>query len=49
MNKEVTVTVRETVFENTMVDINGSKKIVNAALRGVIFRERNGAIEAVSC
>ena len=49
VNKEVTVTVRETVFENTMVDINGSKKIVNAALRGVIFRERNGAIEAVSC
>jgi len=46
---EVTVTVRETVFENTMVDINGSKKVVDAALLGVIFRERNGTIEVSSC
>ncbi len=48
-NQEVTVTVSDTVFEHTMVDINGSKKIVDAALQGVIFRERNGAIEVSSC
>jgi uncharacterized protein len=48
-NQEVTVTVHETVFEHTMVDINGSKKMVDAALQGVIFRERNGAIEVSSC
>ena len=48
-SRDVTVTVRETVFENTMVDINGSKKLVDSALLGVIFRERNGAIEVSSC
>jgi hypothetical protein len=48
-NQDVTVTVRETVFEHTMVDINGSKKMVEAALQGIIFRERSGAIEVSSC
>ena len=48
-SQEVTVTVHETAFENTMVDINGSKKIVDAALQGVVSRERNGAIEVSSC
>ena len=48
-NQDVTVTVRETVYENTKLDINGAKKIVDAALQGVTFRERNGAIEVGSC
>ncbi len=48
-NQDVTVKVFETVFENTMVDINGSRKLIDGALRGVIFRERNGALEVTSC
>ncbi|HUI10216.1 MAG TPA: FapA family protein [Bacteroidota bacterium] len=46
INQAVTITVRETVFENTIVEINGCRKMMDAALEGVIFREHAGAIEA---
>ncbi|HTO93253.1 MAG TPA: FapA family protein, partial [Bacteroidota bacterium] len=45
-NLTVTITIRGTVYENTVVEINGCRKMVEAALEGVIFRERGGAIEA---
>ena len=48
-NQDVTVKVCETVFENTKLEINGAKKIIDAALSGVTFRERNGMIEVSSC
>ena len=40
------VNVRGTVFENVVIDINGSRKVVDTALQDVVFVERAGAVEA---
>ena len=45
-DKGVSITVRGTVYEHTIVEINGCRKMVDAALEGVIFREHAGAVEA---
>ena len=45
-DRGVTITVRGTVYEHTIVEINGCRKMVDAALEGVIFREHAGAVEA---
>jgi len=45
-NHAVTITVRGTIYEHTVVEVNGCRKMMDAALEGVIFRERAGAIEA---
>lgn len=48
VNQAVTITVHGTIYDNTMMEINGIRKMVDAALEGVIFREHAGAIEASS-
>jgi len=45
-NLNVTITIRGTVYEHTVVEVNGCRKMMDAALEGVIFRERGGTIEA---
>ena len=43
---EARIIVRGTVHENVLLEINGIRKLVESALRGVIFYEHAGAIEA---
>ncbi|GEM_PF-603896 len=42
------LTVRGTVYVNVLVDINGVKKLMQNALKEVVFTEKNGKIEEQS-
>ncbi|HXX64593.1 MAG TPA: FapA family protein [Bacteroidota bacterium] len=47
-NHDIKLVVRGTVFENSMIELNGVRKLIDTALQDVVFYERGGAIEVRS-
>ncbi|HUI63362.1 MAG TPA: FapA family protein [Bacteroidota bacterium] len=47
-NHDIKLIVRGTVFENSMIELNGVRKLIDTALQDVVFFERGGAIEVRS-
>ena len=46
MKSDARIVVRGTIHKDTMVEVNGVRKIMESAIEGVIFAEHAGALEA---
>lgn len=43
---EVKLTVHDTISDNVFIDVNGARKLTDAIVRGVVYTERNGELQA---
>ena len=44
-NSDARIVVHGTVHDNVMIEVNGVRKLIDVAIKGVVFTERAGAIE----